>query len=164
MPVIQYCTPEWLEESAQGYRADPKLQEAMARLATRVCFLIRAEPEWGIEADIIFGAFMEKGELQQLSFFNDGEARQEADFILAAAPQEWKRILRKESKFAADFMLGKITLEQGTRVGVLGLGPYANAFVATLTQTELQFPDEMTPDELEKYRAYQKDFRAELGV
>jgi hypothetical protein len=164
MKVNQYCTPKWLEESAKGYHSNPKLQEAMVRLTTNVCFLVKAEPDWGIERDIIFGAFMEKGKLQRISFFNEEEAHQQADFILAATPQEWKRILRKESKFAADFMMGKISLEQGSRVGVLSLVPYAGTFVDTLTQTELQFPDEMTPEELEEYRTYQREFRAELGV
>lgn len=164
MTVVRYCTPEWLTESANGYRTNPKLRQALERLSTKTFFLIKAEPDWGIEADIIFGAIMEKGELLQLSFFDEEEARRQADFILAATPQEWKRILRKESKFAADFMLGKIDLEQGTKVGVLSLVPYAGAFVDTLTQTELQFPDEMTPEELGDYRAYLNEFRDELGV
>ena len=81
-----------------------------------------------------------------------------------ATPQEWKKILRKENKFLTDFMLGKITLEQGTKVGVLGLAPYANSFVDALTQVELRFPDELTAQELEEYRAYVRDFRARLGV
>lgn len=161
---MQYCTPQWLDESAKSYNSNTKLQEAMARLSTKVCFLIKAEPDWGIERDITFGAFMEKGKLVRLSYFSNEEAHQQADFILAATPQEWKRLLRKESKFAADFMLGKVTLEKGTKVGVLSLVPYAGAFVDTLTPSELQFPDEMTPEELDDYRAYQKTFRAELGV
>jgi len=161
---MQYCTPQWLDESAKSYNTNTKLQEAMSRLSKKVCFLIKAEPDWGIERDIIFGAFMEKGKLTRLSFFNNEEAHQHADFILGATPQEWKRLLRKESKFAADFMLGKVTLEKGTQVGVLSLVPYAGAFVDTLTPSELQFPDEMTPEELDDYRAYQSTFRAELGV
>lgn len=164
MQVNQYCTPQWLDQSAKSYNNNSKLQEAMKRLSTKVCFLIRAEADWGIERDIIFGAFLDKGKLNRLSFFSEEEAHQQAEFILAATPQEWKRILRKESKFAADFMLGKITLEKGTKVGVLSLVPYAGAFVDTLTQSELQFPDEMTPEELEDYRTYQRAFRPELGV
>jgi hypothetical protein len=61
-------------------------------------------------------------------------------------------------------MLGKITLEQGSKVGVLGVAPYANIFVDALTQVDLQFPDEMSPDELEEFRGYVNEFRSELGV
>jgi hypothetical protein len=72
--------------------------------------------------------------------------------------------LRKESKFVTDFMLGKITLEQGSKVGVLGVAPHSNSFVDGLTRSELQFPDEMSPEELADFRAYMSRFRAELGV
>ena len=83
---------------------------------------------------------------------------------LNATPEEWKKILRKESKFLTDFMLGRIKLDMGSKVGILGLAPYANTFVDALTQVALQFPDEMSEDELTKYRDYMEEFRANLGV
>jgi hypothetical protein len=61
-------------------------------------------------------------------------------------------------------MLGKIKLTQGSKVGVLNVAPYSGALVDGLTQHELQFPDEMTPYELEQYRADVRQFRSELGV
>jgi hypothetical protein len=164
MTVYRYCTPEWLAESAVRYRQDPSFQERLEKLSLTVCFNVKAEPAWGIEEDIIFGTQVERGELKNLSFYSKERARQEADFILAAKPQEWKRILRKESKFVGDFMTGKITLEQGSKVGVLGLAPHSGAMVDALTQLELQFPDEMSPQELEAYRRDMQTFRKELGV
>ena len=62
--------------------------------------------------------------------------------------EKWKSILRKERKFLTDFMLGRLPLVQGSKVGVLSIAPYANTFVDALTQAELQFPDEMAPEEL----------------
>jgi putative sterol carrier protein len=164
MKTIRYCTPEWLEESAKGYHADPKYQKEFAKLTLKLCFRIRAEPAWGIDEDIIFGADVDKGKLNKLAFFSEQAAKNEAEYVVAATPQEWKKILRKESKFVTDFMLGKITLEQGSKVGVLGVAPHSNTFVDALTQKELQFPDEMSADELSEYRTYLKEFRAELGV
>ena len=61
-------------------------------------------------------------------------------------------------------MLGKITLEQGSKVGILGVASHSNTLIDVLTPVALQFPDEMTPDELSKYRSYMQEFRAELGV
>jgi hypothetical protein len=119
---------------------------------------------WGIDRDILFAGYVQKGELQKLAFVDEKEAREEAEFVVAATPQEWKRILRKESKFVTDFMLGKITLEQGSKVGVLGIAPHSNAFVDGLTRCELVFPDELSPEELQDYRSYVERFRAELGV
>jgi hypothetical protein len=164
MNTVRYCTPEWLEESAKGYHANPRYQKEFAKLTLTLCFRVKAEPAWGIDEDIIFGGDVEKGKLNKLGFFSEEAAKEEAEYIVAATPQEWKKILRKESKFVTDFMLGKITLEQGSKVGILGVAPHSNTFVDALTQIEIQFPDEMSPDELDEYRASLKSFRAELGV
>jgi hypothetical protein len=77
---------------------------------------------------------------------------------------EWKNILTKKSKFVTDFMLGKIKLDHGSKVGVLGIAPHSNTLVDSLTQVELLWPDEMTAAEVEKYRANMKGFRSKLGV
>jgi hypothetical protein len=164
MAPYRYCTPEWLEESARIYQHTPRFRKELEKVTTRVFYRVKAEPTWGIDRDIIFGAAVNQGVLEALAFFGEEAARAKAKFIVAATPQEWKKILRKENKFLTDFMLGRITLEQGSKVGVLTLAPYANTFVDALTQVELQFPDEFTTQELESYRAYVKKFRAELGV
>jgi hypothetical protein len=164
MTVCQYCTPEWLEESARLAQSNAQLKKALAKLSVKTCFRVKAEPAWGIEADILFGAFLDRGELTRLGFMNEAEAKQQADYILAATPQEWKRVLRKESKFVSDFMLGKIVLEQGSKVGILGLAPHSGALVDALTLAPLQFPDEMSPDELARYCTRIKEFRSRLVV
>jgi hypothetical protein len=162
--VVRYCTPEWLQFSAESYRSTPRFQQELAKLSAKVCFLVKAEPDWGIDKDILFCAFVRQGELEKLDFLTADEARDQGEFILAATPQEWKKILRKENKFITDFMLGRITLAQGNKVGVLGIAPHSGTFVQALTQAELQFPDEMTPDELAAYQSDLAAFRRESGV
>jgi hypothetical protein len=164
MTVFRYCTPEWLRFSAEAYRSTPRFQQEMAKLTTRVCFLVKAEPAWGIEKDILFGAFVRQGGLEKLDFLAANDAKAQAEFIIAATPQEWKSILRKERKFITDFMLGRLVLEQGSKVGVLAIAPHANTFIEALTQAELQFPDEMSPEELAAFRSYLAAFRQESGV
>jgi hypothetical protein len=162
--VIRYLTPEWLEESARLYRATPRFEDELKRVTAKVFYRITAEPAWGIDEDIIFGAKVEAGKLLELAFYSEAEARSAADFILAATPQAWKGLLRKEKKFITEFMLGKITLEEGSRVALLKITPYANHFIDALTQFELQFPDEMSAEELEAYRADLSTFREKAGV
>jgi len=164
MTVYRYPTPEWLEESGKRYRADPKFQQALEKVTVKIFFLIRAEPDWGIEQDIIFGAITEKGALIDLRFFSRQEAWEKADFIMGATPQEWKKVLRKDNKFLTALMLGKISLEHGSKVGAVGLAPYSNTFIEAITQVELQFPDEMSPEELAEFRSYVNNFRVQLGV
>ena len=164
MNTVRYCTPEWLKVSAKGYNADPRYQKEFAKLTLTLCIRVYAEPAWGIDEDIIYGVAVEEGKLNKLAFFSEEAAKNEADYILSATPQEWKKILRKESKFVTDFMLGKIALDQGSKVGILGVAPHSSTLVDALTLKELQYPDDMSSDELEEYRAYVKEFRAQLGV
>ena len=164
MEKYRYCTPEWLEETKQRTKSQPKFQQQLSKLSIKIYYRIKAEPDWGIDADIIFGAVVDRGEMLELGFYSEQDAKREAEFIMAATPQEWKKLLRKEHKFLTEFMLGKITLEQGSKVGVLGVAPYANTYIELLTQVDLQFPDEMSPDELEEFRGYVNEFRSELGV
>ena len=164
MATVQYCTPEWLKETEQIYADRPEYREKLKKLSAKVCYRVMAEPAWGIDADILFGAFFDQGDLTKFAFFSEADARNDSDYILAATPQAWKKLLRKQSKFVGDFMLGKIKLEQGSKVGVLGLAPHSGTLIDWLTQVEIQFPDEMTAEEVEAYRSNMAAFRQELNV
>jgi len=164
MIKCQYCTPEWLEESGRMYRSNLDLEGKLRKISAKVCFRVKAEPAWGIEKDIIFGTFIETGKLTKIAFFGEEDAKREAEYIMTATPQEWKKILRKENKFLTDFMLGRIKLEKGNKVTVLGLAPYAPLLVEALTQVQIQFPDEMSVEELTKYRVYMEEFRKNMSV
>jgi putative sterol carrier protein len=162
--TIRYCSPEWLEEGAKLYRATDRFENALKKITTKIYYRIAAEPLWGIEEDIYFGAEVEEGKLLALSFYSKAEAQKRAEFILGATPQVWKSLLRKEKKFITEFMLGRITLDAGSKPGLLKITPYANHFVDAVTQVELQFPDEMSGEELEAYRTDLSEFREKAGV
>jgi hypothetical protein len=164
MIKCRYCTPEWLEESGRIYRSNPELEGKLKKISAKVCFRVKAEPAWGIEKDIIFGTFIESGKLMKIAFFSEEDAARKSDYLMAATPQEWKKILRKENKFLTDFMLGRIKLEKGSKVTILGLAPYAPLLIDALTQVQLEFPDELSREELTKYRAYMDEFRKKVGV
>ena len=164
MTTCLYCTPQWLEESQKRYQSNPQFREKLKKLSAKMCYRVKAEPAWGIDRDILFGMFIDKGELTKIGFFSEEDAIKEAEYVISATPREWKKILRKQSKFVTDFMLGKIKLEHGSKVGVLGVAPHANTVVDLLTQAELQFPDELTEEELAQYRSQMEAFRDRLGV
>ena len=164
MTTCLYCTPEWLAETAAQYPQNPKFKERLQKLSIKMAYRVKAEPAWGIDEDIIFCLFFDAGDLTRIEFLTEEQAAREAEYILSATPQEWKRLLRREGKFVTEFMLGKVSLEQGSRVGILGVAPHADTVVEALTQVTLRFPDELTADELEAYRANMQTFRQELGV
>ncbi len=164
MTVYQYCTPEWLAESAVRYQENPKFKKALQKLTIKMAFRVKADPALGIDRDILFAAYVDKGEMEKIGFISEADAEKEADYILAATPQQWTKLLRKESMFAGDILVGKIVIEKGSKPGVIRIAPHSTTFVDALTQVDLQFPDEMSPDELARYRAYINQFRAELAV
>jgi hypothetical protein len=159
-----YCTPEWLEESVKIVRATPRFQEAMKRLSTVVFFRVTADPDWGIDADFVFGGMVTKGMLDELRFYSENEAKEKGELVMVASPQEWKLLLRKEHKFITDFMLGKIKLEKGSVPAVLGVAPYADTFIDALTQVNLIFQDDLSPQQVSEYREYATQFRSKLGI
>lgn len=161
---VPYCTPEWLEAFEKAYKANPKFENDLKKLTTTVYFKVLAEPKWGIDETILFGAALDAGKLMRVEFISDENAKKVADFILSATPPEWKSILTKKTKFVTDFMLGKIKLDHGSKVGILGIAPHSNTLVDAMTQVELRFPDQMTAEEVEQYRSHMKEFRAKLGV
>ena len=162
--TIRYCSPEWLEESARLYNANDYFKNTLRKVTTKIFYRVTAESTWGIERDILFGAVVEQGELLELNFFSEEVSQEKADFILAASPQDWKGILRKDKKFISEFMLGKVTLELGSKPSLLMITPYANHFVDALTQFELLFSDEMTTEELANYKIDLSAFREKAGV
>jgi putative sterol carrier protein len=159
-----YCTPEWLEESARLYKENTKLQETLKKLTAKVLFRIKAEPQWAIDSDFVFGGVVTKGALDELRFYSEEEVKEKGDLVMVATPQEWKILLRKEHKFLTDFMLGKVKLEKGTIAAALGVAPYADGFIASLTQVNLIFQDELSPEKLAEYREYAVQFRSKIGV
>lgn len=164
MGKIRYCTPEWLEAMKAAFDTNPEYEEKLKKLTTKVGWLIRAEPEWGIDSDITFCTSIAAGKLADIGFYSEDEARSTMEFIVAATPQEWKKLLRRESKFLTNFMLGKVTLEHGSRVGMLSLVPHTDTVMDLLTEVDLQFQDEMSNEELDAYREEMAAYRSEHGV
>jgi len=162
--MIRYLTPEWLEESAKMYRLSSHFEKALSSVSAKLCFRVTADPDWGIDGDMIFVVDVNKGNLVELAFYNENAAQKMAEFTLAASPQNWKEILRKDKKFITEFLMGRVSQESGSRVALLKITPYANHLVDALTQFELQFPDEMSEDELETYRTDLTDLRAKLNA
>ena len=163
MTIHQFCTPEWLEESARIYRASPDARDKLKKLTVKICCRVKSDPDWGISEDIIFGAFLDKGELEMLNFFTESEAFQKAKYLMAATPRTWKNILRKKRDFVTDFILGKINLELGTKVKMLEIAIDVNNFFHYLAQFDLQFPDQMSADELTSYRSKMETLQRERG-
>ena len=74
------------------------------------------------------------------------------------------RILTKKDKFVGAFMGGRVKLKKGNTVGALALGPHAGNLVDVLTQVDLKFPDDLSPEELEAFKKDLAAKRSERGI
>jgi hypothetical protein len=162
MTIYIYPQPEWTEKSAAIY--SEVFEKKLAILSGNFAYRIHAEPDWGIEEDLFFTMFLEAGKLRELRHCTKDHALDKADFLLAAAPATWKKILTKKEKFVGAFLGGRIKLEKGDTVGAMAVGPHANTLVDVLTQVDLKFPDELSPEELAAFRKDLAKKRSELGI
>ena len=162
MTTYVYPQPEWTEESAALY--GESFEKKLAILSGNFAYRINAEPDWGIEEDLFFTMFLEAGKLRELKHCTKEHAFDRADFLLSAAPSTWKKILTKKEKFVGAFLGGRIKLEKGETVGAMAVAPHANTLVDVLTQVDLKFPDELSPEELASFKSELAQKRSELGI
>ncbi len=92
------------------------------------------------------------------------DSEKKADFILSAPPETWKRVIRKEEGFVSAFMTGKIKLDKGEAPKMIALASKSPAIVELLKKIDTEWPDEMSPQRLDEYKAQVKEFRGRLGV
>ena len=61
-------------------------------------------------------------------------------------------------------MVKKIRIEKGSIPAVLAVAPYADTFIDALTQVNLIFQDDLSPQKINEFREYASQFRAKLGI
>jgi len=164
MTTFIYPAIEWCEETTKLYNADPEWEKKLRKLKGHYCFRIAAEPAIGIDKDLYVGLIVNSGKLEKFAWQSEEFAKKEADYIMGASHAIWKSILIKESKFVTSFLAGKVKLEQGSRVGALGLGAYAHTLVDMMTQVDLKFGDDISPEDLEKHKSQLAENRQKLGA
>lgn len=164
--MIPYATPEWVQAMAEVYRANPENQNKTFKgMSLFLVFRVLPDPEFGLERDILFGTHLDDGVLQDDStIMSKKQAEQKADFILSASPETWKRVIMKQQGFVSAFMSGKIKLDKGSPPKIIALAPKSPAVVDCFHQVDTEWPDEMSPERLEEYRALVKEFTTRLGV
>jgi len=162
MTTYVYPQPEWPDASAELYNEG--FEKKLAALSGKFGFQIGAEPDWGIEEEVYLSMILDAGKLVEFKSCSKDYAYDTSDYIMGATPQAWKRILTKKDKFVGAFMGGRVKLEKGDTVGALALGPHANTLVDVISQVELKFPDDLSPEELGTFKADFAKSRSERGI
>jgi hypothetical protein len=77
------------------------------------------------------------------------DAEKKSDFILTATPSVWKKMIK---------------LDKGSAPKVIGLAPKSPAVLGAFNKIDPEWPDEMTPQRLQEYKAKVAEFRQRLGI
>ncbi|MBE0480505.1 MAG: SCP2 sterol-binding domain-containing protein [Dehalococcoidia bacterium] len=164
--MVAYATPEWVAAMGENYRSNPDNAGKIFKGITMfLVFRIQADPKFGLGKDIDFGTHLVDGVLQEDStLMNAADSERKADFILSASPHIWKRVITKKEGFVAAFMGGKIKLDKGEAPKIIALASRSPAVVEAFNRVPTEWPDEMTPEQLEAYKVQVKEFRERLGL
>ena len=162
MATYIYPDPVWVDDSVPFYNED--FEKKLRKLSGVFGYEILAEPEWGIDSDLYILMEIDEGKLIEFKHCSKEVAYDRSKFVLGATPQAWKRILTKKDKFVGAFMGGRVKLKKGNTVGALALGPHAGNLVDVLTQVDLKFPDDLSPEELEAFKKDLAAKRSERGI
>ncbi len=162
MTTYIYPQPEWVDDSIALY--DEKFEKKLEKLSGAFAFEIGTHEEWGIMSDLYILLVIDAGKLKEFKHISKEGAFDKAEFIMGATPPAWKRVLTKKDKFVGAFMGGRIQLKKGDTVGALALGPFSGILIDVLTQVDLKFPDDISPEELETAKKDLAEKRAALGI
>jgi hypothetical protein len=164
--MIPYATPEWVAEVGKNYRANPDNQNKIFKgMTIFVTFRILADSKFGIDRDIYFCSHLVDGALQDDSrLLSKEDAEKQSDFILSASPEIWKKLIQKRQGFVSLVMTGKIKLDKGLAPKLLSLAPKSGPLIEVFNKVDTEWPDEMSPQRLEQYKAQVKEFRERLKV
>ena len=164
--MIPYASPEWVAEVGKNYKANPDNQNKTFKgMNIFLTFRILADPKFGIDKDICFCSHLVNGALQDdSSLLSKEDAEKKSDFILSAPPEMWKKLIKKEQGFVSSFMTGKIKLDKGSTPRIIALASKSGALIETFYKVDTEWPNEMSPQRLEEYKALVKGFREKLKV
>jgi putative sterol carrier protein len=161
-----YLTPEWLQAVAANYRANPdNATKHFKGLSMFMTFRVLADAAFYLDKDIYFGMELENGAIKgEPAFLSEQEAKSKSLYIVSAQPEKWKKILQKKEGFVANFMGGKVKLDQGSKVKFIPLGGKAPALIENFYKVDTQWPDEMSLGEAEGWKLKVRAFRDDLKV
>ena len=164
--MLLFLSPEWLEAVGQNYSSDPNNQnKAFKGLSLILTFRVLADPKFGIEKDVYHSIHWIDGVRQRDSgLLSKADAEKKSDFILAAAPGTWKKVIRKETGFVSAVMTGKIKVEKGAGPEIMALASKSPVVVDNFNKVDTEWPDEMSPLRLREYQAKVAEFRQRLRV
>lgn len=87
------------------------------------------------------------------SLLSKEDVEKNSSFILTATPSVHKRVIKKEVGSVSVFVTNKAKLNKGSATKVMGLATRIPAVAGDFNKIATEWPDEMSPQRLQEYKA-----------
>ena len=138
--MVAFPTQEWFRAFVDLINASPEYREAAADWEGDIAFLIEAEPDRGLPADVWGLLDLWHGECRGGGLI-DAERGRGAAYLLRAPYSRWKEVVTGELDPIKAMMQGKLKV-QGDLPAIVRQVRAANELVELTLQIPAEFPDE----------------------
>jgi putative sterol carrier protein len=159
-------TPEWASEFEKKIQADEKYKAAARTWEGSVVLVFKANPEAGFEDEVFVFMDLWHGECHSVKLV-PAEVGRTGDYVLEAAYERWKKILRKELNVVKEIATMKLKL---VPFNVKKAAKLAAATQAAIRLVDLagevsdRFPDELEAEEFQSFKGMHKDLKDQFGI
>jgi len=155
-------TPEWTQILGEIIDGDAEYKAAAKTWEGAITLVVQAKPEVGLDEDISVVLDLWHGDCRSGKVLPKEEAAK-APYVMTGSLDTWKAVGTGKTDAIKATMLGKIKLK-GNMANVVRHVKAAKRLANCTGLFESVWPDELSKDEVEKFRADIKQFREQFGV
>jgi putative sterol carrier protein len=155
-------TPEWVMAYEKLVQQDAPYKEVAKDWEGSVVIHILAKPEIALDEDIYLWMDLWHGDCNFMRLVPK-EKGESGDFVITGEFDRWKAVMAKELDPVKGMMQGKLKL-RGDLPTIVRAVRAAQRLVELTGMLDTKFLDEMSPDEMEKFRGVISELRADFGV
>jgi putative sterol carrier protein len=155
-------TPEWGQIYGEIVDGDAEYKAAAKTWEGALTLVIQAKPEVGLDEDISVVLDLWHGDCRSVKILPKEEAAK-APYVMTGSLDTWEAVAKGKTDAIKATMLGKIKLK-GNMANVVKHVKAAKRLADCTGLFESVWPDELSKDEIKKFRADLKQFREQFGV
>ena len=137
---IPFPSAEWTAAFQDAINANEGYAKAGAGWTHgRVAYVVKARPELGIERDTAMVLDLHEGRCRGADYV-DGEAAEEADFVIHAEYEQWREVLSGEVDPTKAMMQNKLKLQKGHLPTIVKYVVASKELVKSATAIDTDYP------------------------
>lgn len=161
-----FLTPEWCSLYEKTIQEDARYKEVAKKWEGSVALVIKAEPDSGLDRDMFLFLDLWHGQCSFAAIVPP-ETGRNAEFVLEAGYQRWKKIINGELNVVKEIAIRKLRLvpfDFKKAVKLAGAAQAAIRLVELAGEVGVLFADEQDEEKREGYRTLFEDLRANFGI